>query len=358
MDYGTFKPGFYFYSSEVLEKVSLIGGASVNRSKDLDLFFLFEYKHLYPTYFFEMFFLTRNTEDQTAYSVYKLDTNLKFRLIEFRGGLRIPFYGSNFELFGSWSRFRASIIDEVVGLPQLQSGFGYDYFLGNKAGLNWSLKQYKRRIDQNINPVGYEVNLNVAQEWNQFIDGLDLSESGTLISKFNKHNLVRSEINGKYLWEIPKTNRWTLSMGGQVGWISNTSADSFFHFFAGGMPGLKGYPFYSLEGTNMAIGELGLRIPLFREKHIPMGWFTLQHATIGFIGQSGDAWNRDISSFSTKHSAGIELRFSGYSFYNYPTSIGIEMHRGLDTFEMDIGDGNPIQYGGENRMYFTVLFGF
>ncbi len=88
--------------------------------------------------------------------------------------------------------------------------------------------------------------MNVAQEWNQFIEGLDLSESGTLISKYNKHNLVRSEINGKYLWGIPKTNRWTLSMGGQVGWISNTSADSFFHFFAGGMTGLKGYPFYSL----------------------------------------------------------------------------------------------------------------
>jgi hypothetical protein len=358
MDYGTFKPGFYFYSSEILEKVSLIGGASVNRSKDLDLFFLLEYKHLYPTYFFEMFYLTRNTEERTAYSVYNLDSNLKFRLIEFRGGSRIPFYGSNFELFGSWSRYRASIKDEVVGKPQLQSGFGYDYFLGNKAGVKWSLKQYKQRIDQNINPVGYELNMNVAQEWNQFIEGLDLSESGTLISKFNKHNLVRSEINGKYLLGIPKTNRWTLSMGGQVGWISNTSADSFFHFFAGGMPGLKGYPFYSLEGTNMAIGELGLRIPLFREKHISMGWFMLQHATIGFIGQSGDAWNRVISSFSAKHSAGIELRFSGYSFYNYPTSIGLEYHRGLNKFKMDIGDGNSIQYGGENRMYFTVLFGF
>jgi hypothetical protein len=358
MDYGTFKPGFYFYSSEILEKVSLIGGASVNRSIDLDLFFLFEYKHLYPTYFFEMFYLTRNTEERTAYSVYNLDSNLKFRLIEFRGGLRIPFYGSSFELFGSWSRYRASIKDEVVGKPQLQSGFGYDYFLGNKAGVKWSLKQYKKRIDQNINPVGYELNVNVAQEWNQFIEGLDLSESGTLISKFNKHNLVRSEINGKYLWDIPKTNRWTLSMGGQVGWISNTSADSFFHFFAGGMPGLKGYPFYSLEGTNMAIGELGLRIPLFREKHISMGWFMLQHATIGFIGQSGDAWNRVISSFSAKHSAGIELRFSGYSFYNYPTSISLEYHRGLNKFQMDIGDGKPIQYGGENRMYFTILFGF
>ncbi len=358
MDYGTFKPGIYFYSSEILEKVAVTGGASVNRSRDLDLFFLFEYKHLYPTMFLEMFYLTRNTEERTAYSVYKLDNNLKFRLIEFRGGMRIPFYGSNFELYGNWSQYRASIKEQVVGKPQLQSGIGYDYFRGNKAGLNWSLKQFKRRIDQNINPVGFELNLHVAKEWNQFIDGLDLSESGTLVSKFNNHNLVRTEISGKYLWEIPKTNRWTISVGGQAGWISNASADSFFHFFAGGMPGLKGYPFYSIEGTNMTIGEMGLRIPLFREKHIPFGLFTLQHSTIGLIYQTGDAWNRKFSVLSLKQSAGVELRLQGYSFYNYPTAIGLEYHRGLDTFKMDIGDGKPIIYGQENRFYFTVLFGF
>ncbi|MBT5777197.1 MAG: hypothetical protein HOH90_07540, partial [Candidatus Marinimicrobia bacterium] len=147
-------------------------------------------------------------------------------------------------------------------------------------------------------------------------------------------------------------------LGGQAGWISKTSVDSFFYFFAGGLPGLKGYPFYSIEGTNMAIGELGLRVPLFREKHFPMGWFTLQHGTIGIVRQMGDAWNRSISTFNAKQSAGVALRFSGYSFYNYPTSIGIEMHRGLNTFEMDIGDGRLINYGQENRFYFTVLFGF
>ena len=358
MDYESFKPGFYFYSSEILDKVSLIGGASMNQSKDLDLFFLFEYRHLFPTLFFETFYLTRNTDEQTAYSVYKLDNNLKFRLVEFRGGVQIPFYGTQFELYGKWAQYRASIKEQVVGKPQLKSGIGYDYFRGKEAGLKWNLKQFKRRIDQNINPVGYEINFTVAKEWNQFIDGLDLSESGTLVSKFNNHNLVRTELRGKYLWEIPNTNRWTISLGGQAGWISNTMADSFFHFFAGGMPGLKGYPFYSLEGTNMAIGEVGLRIPLFREKHIPMGWFTLQHSTIGLIGQMGDAWNRDHSDIKAKRSSGIEWRMSGASFYNYPTSIGFEYHRGLDTFEMDIGDGNPIQYGHENRIYFTVLFGF
>ena len=108
----------------------------------------------------------------------------------------------------------------------------------------------------------------------------------------------------------------------------------------------------------MVIGELGLRIPIFREKHIPMGWFTLQHSTIGLVGQMGDAWNRDQSKFSAKSSAGIEFRLAGYSFYNYPTSIGLELHRGLATFEMDIGDGKTLKYGGENRFYFTVLFGF
>jgi hypothetical protein len=198
----------------------------------------------------------------------------------------------------------------------------------------------------------------VAKEWNQFIDGLDLSESGTLISKFNENNLLRTKFSGEYLWEIPNTNRWTVSISGQTGWISNTRADSFFHFFAGGMPGLKGYPFYSLEGTNMAIGQIGLRVPLFREKHIPLGWFTLQHSTVGFIRQVGDAWNRDKSKFKAKKSIGIEWRMSGASFYNYPTSIGLEYHRGLDTFEMDIGDGNTIKYGDEDRFYFTLLFGF
>jgi len=59
-----------------------------------------------------------------------------------------------------------------------------------------------------------------------------------------------------------------------------------------------------------------------------------------------------------KRSAGVEWRMSGASFYNYPTSIGVEYHRGLDTFEMDIGDGNTIKYGYEDRFYFTILFGF
>ena len=40
-EYGTVKPGFYFYSSEIIERLSLFGGMSLNSLMDTDLFFIF-----------------------------------------------------------------------------------------------------------------------------------------------------------------------------------------------------------------------------------------------------------------------------------------------------------------------------
>ena len=84
----------------------------------------------------------------------------------------------------------------------------------------------------------------------------------------------------------------------------------------------------------------------------------MQHSTLGFIAQIGDAWDRDQSSYNLKRSLGLDWRLSGYSFYNYPTSIGLEYHYGLDSFQMDFGDGLLIQYGNNRRFYLSILFGF
>ena len=84
----------------------------------------------------------------------------------------------------------------------------------------------------------------------------------------------------------------------------------------------------------------------------------MQHSSIGWFGQLGDAWNRAESKLDYKRSVGIEFRLQGYSFYNYPTSIGMELHRGLDIFKISMDNIKTIQYGGENRLYFTILFGF
>ena len=67
MDYEKIKLGTYFYSSEIIDKVNLIGGVSLNKLFDQDLFFIMEYRHLYPTLFFETYYMTRNTEERTNY---------------------------------------------------------------------------------------------------------------------------------------------------------------------------------------------------------------------------------------------------------------------------------------------------
>lgn len=96
----------------------------------------------------------------------------------------------------------------------------------------------------------------------------------------------------------------------------------------------------------MALASLFFRLPIVRERHIPMGPFILQTIVFGIVGQVGDAWDRQ---FDAKRSVGFQLRFGGFSFYNYPTGIAVELHKGLDKFS---------SYGGDLRPYFTLLFGF
>ncbi len=351
-DYGTVKPGLFFYSSEILHRLSLFGGASINSVNDLDLFFLFEFKRFYPTLFTEVFYLTRNKTDQFNYrNVIPIDDNLKFRMIAFRGGLKFPIFGSqSVELYTIWQRYRAYLKRTID--DQLAGGLAYDYYRGVVTGLNWDLSAIKPRFDGNINPSnGFEVKVDVAYENNDFITGLDFSDAGTLVEEFKANDFGRINISGIYHLEIPYTDRMTVSAYSDLGWINSTKIDSFFNYFAGGMDGIKGYSYYSIEGSNKAIGGFDVRIPIFSEKHYALGWFIAQNSIIGFTGQIGDAWTKN--TFDPKKSIGIKWRVNGFSFYNYPTAIGLEAHYGIDKIEK-----SSISYGQELRWYFTMLFGF
>ncbi len=359
-EYGTLKPGFYFYSSEVIERLSVFGQASFNKSADLDLFLLFEFSRLYPTIYTEIIYLTRNKFEQNYYSVYPVNDNLRFRLIQFSGGVKFPILGfNNTDIFISWQRYR-TFIKQVLPFDNrdLKIGLAYDYFRGIHAGIRFKGNLIKQRADSNINPSkGFGYNLDITLEKNEFINGLNLSDAGTLVEDFQPNNFLRIEANGKYHLELPFTRRWTISLQANGGWMSNTEVDSFFNFFGGGLPGIQGYPFYSIEGNRIATGELAFRLPILYLKNIPLGWFSLNNSTFGLITQFGDAWNGESGKFDLKKSVGLQLRFNGFSFYNYPTAIGLEVHYGLDKLELDINN-KLFHYGKEPRFYATILFGF
>ncbi len=359
MDYTSVKPGFYFYSSEVLERLSLFGAGSLNPAGDTDMFFLFEFNRFYPTLFFETFYITRNRFERGKLDdVRDVDDNLRFRLLQFNWGARIPIKGvASLEVGMTWQQYRA-FVKRSLELEHLEAGVAYDYFRGVSGFVKGNISTIPNRIDKNINPSGgFNVNMRYDYEKNDFIEGLNLSDAGTLLEEFADNSTHRASADFSMHAVIPFTDRWTLSIGGMAGWMSNAKADSFFNFFGGGLPGIKGYPFYSIEGNRILTGDLILRIPVFKEKHWVLGPAIIQNSVVGFILQTGDAWTTSLSDFSLKNSVGIQWRINGYSFYNFPTAISFEMHHGLNTFEWT-GRGTNFTYGKENRYYFTLLFGF
>ena len=309
--------------------------------------------------FAEVYYLTRNIQETNKYSVYSLDDRLRFRLTQFDIGLRFPLYGlGKLELFSSWQQYRAFIKEKVLDISGLEAGLAYDYYKGLISGMRLSVNGVKRLVDSNINPSsGFKLEASLLYEKNDFIEGLDLSDAGTLLPNYSNNNLWRVDQSSSLYLTIPNTNRITINIESMSGIISNTEADSFFHYFAGGLNGLKGYPYYSIEGNAMAILSGTLRMPLFREKHIPLGWMIIQNSTFGLIAQIGDAWDQKEENPIWNRSAGIQFRINGFSFYNFPTAIGLEFHRGLDTFERNI-ENNMVTYGNDQRFYLTLLFGF
>ncbi len=354
-DYGTIKPGFYFYSSEVLEKLSLNGGLAINFDKDIDFSFNLAFRKLYPTIYTDFMYSTRNTIEKSKYSVYDIDDKLRFRFVLMRAGLQFPFYGNEvIDIYTQWQRYRA-FIKENISSFNTEAGYAYDYYRGLSTGINFGVDNIKTTVDRDINPSkGHRFKINVAYELNDFIDGLNLSNSGTLVEEFAPNNYFKIDAIASYHITILPSKRWTVSLSAKGGWLSNSEVESFFNYFGGGLDGIQGYPYYSFEGTNSMLTEVAVRIPIFRQAHLPIGWMIWQNSTIGLEYQLGDTWTED---FDLKHSIGVQLRFNGFSFYNYPTAFGLEIHRGLTSFTKYF-NGDEVNFGNENRYYLTLLFGF
>ena len=351
IDYGMVKPGFYFLANEMTNRLSLFGGAAVNALSDLDLFLLFELKTLYPTLYADVFFMTRHINNKsTLWDVIDIDSDVAYRLFQMEGGVRFPVKGRHsLTLFGSYQNYRSNALWWVPG-ERLFGKSGIDYYSGLHTGLKWDTHLFRRTVDYDILPSnGFKLHLDVRREANRFYS----PEKSLFTVVFDDFDFFRGEAKGEAHFELPFGDRWTFSVEAAGGWMSETEVDSFFNFFAGGMPGIRGYPFYAIEGNRMLTATAATRIPLMRQRHIPLGPFILQNIVLGMIGQVGDAWSEGRETPSPKRSYGVQLRLGGFSFYNYPTGIGVELHRGIDKFK-----ALNHQYGGDSRLYFTLLFGF
>ena len=370
------KPGVYLFSNDVLDKISFFAGAALNRNLERDLFFQFNYRGkvpglfqigLEPTLAAEVYNVTRKTDNVLTLGADVAPVDVTYNLLEFDFVINQPFVSkfSQVEFRYMHSRYTATIENFLFtpagNLPVLVSGSSDLYLIANDFALTFNSGAVVPSSTMDINPIGRKVSLRIDRELNKFNgDGeYAISSNGTLEPLYKTINFTRVELNWKeYLPLFFKNHTLTLSARG--GSILGPAVDEFFDFYAGGLVGMKGYPFYALGGNEMAMLGLTYRFPLFSniDARFLQLYFSKLYASV--FADMGEAWTGDTPALKKfKKDAGVELRLESFSFYSYPTRIFVSAAYGFDKFDRLIRSRNEVvTYGKEWRFYFGILFGF
>ncbi len=373
------KPGFYFFSSEWINKFNLLGGFDFGFNKDLDFFFLAEYRGFRPLLRLEFYRLVRNTQEELSYlnGIYKVQSRLQFTMTQGVASIELPIGGSH-NLMGDFTltNYNTYLAPHVLnGLPL--GGISYDYFKGWDAGLIYRGDWLKPEPSQDINPQGLQVEIGARRNHHLFLSGYGYNEdTGNWGNIYDTFDYWRWSFNVFYARSLPAILGGKIGLRGIGAGLSRNSIDSFFYEFGGGAPGLRGYPYFSLGGTRKLIFSGFWRRPLFRDAYWKVGHYTLKDVYFGIHWQVGTAWVpdsslwkpgldfnergrellRDLNQASWLQDFGFSLRVGGFSFYAYPTALEISAYYAPE--QLAYREDPDIKYGQEWRFYWSLLFAF
>lgn len=369
-DYGYFKPGFYLYTNDFLEKINLLGGFALNSKKEYDLYFSSEYRMLPPTMFINVYNIVRRDKKEfedpfkivgqigsgeqarPIYATYGID--YKFNLLETEIGTRYNFNENSVaSVYGVISKYEAAL-NFNDGSPS----FGYTYFKGKSINFSFVQSEIQSSITSDVHPSGgYQFGVKFLRSNHNFIEGFKVNaEKLTLQEVYIPYNYWQGEFSAQYFQLIWKS--WVVSPSVKLGWIDR-KVDPFFHLYAGGLYGMRGYSFYSLGGRNTAIVQLANQVPLWqsRGKQLWLNFFSPTDVFLNVYADVGSVWDSDYEKSKWVRDVGSEIRFSAISFFSYPTAITFSAARGLD--RVTVFENNTFtSYEPQWRYYFTVLFNF
>jgi len=368
-DHGNFKPGFYAYTGDLLDKLTMFAGAAIGEKGERDLYLNGEYSVLYPTLYLEAFNIVRNQsqtfddpfviideriEDGVTVPVFgEYSIDYKFDLLEVDVGAKMPL----FEDYVVSTVFRNSKYKAILEFDD-GGNFDYTYHRGSAYILRLNTDLRGINVARDIHPKsGFRGWIETAYEKNRFLDGFEIeAEKGTIQEVYTDNNYLRVEADLDYYWNFYES----LVLNPRIlgGWISDNSVDSFYNLYAGGLMGLRGYPFYSMGGTKRGAARLTLRFPLMTGIDKKLGPFYFDRIHGGLFAEAGDAWVSDLDLGNVKTDIGAEFRMKLFSWYGFPTDLQFTGAYGLDRFQIHDDNGIPVEYGKTWMWYFTLLFDF
>ncbi|MCF7832577.1 MAG: hypothetical protein K9N05_03235 [Candidatus Marinimicrobia bacterium] len=361
-DYDALKGGVILFQNEVLDKMNLFAMADINYRGDYDINARLDFNQFLPRFYLEVFAVGLNRTDSTKLNdYYEMERKISFSLSEISLGMHYTWQNIHyFELSATTGQYtsnvKANADDPGLGLLKFISS---TYYKGQRIEFRYRADFTKRHWQSNISPTkGFRINdLVMAYDLNKFIDDYKVTDFGTYTETYTNNYTPRIDFDSDIFIPIPGTKHTSLSFNVDVGMMFNTEIDSFFNYFGGGLPGLKGYPYYTIEGTHKAILTTALRFPLSKKLGLNLEPFFFENLYVSVYHQIGDAWTFGRSAPDWKQDIGLEARIAGHSWYGFPLALTFDLVYALDMIQYDEFDISKT-IGHNFRFYWTVLFDF
>ena len=371
IDYGTVKPGAYIVSDDILGKFNLIGAGAINKDFDYDLYGYFQMNIFKPSLFLEVYNTSANIADTLGISRggYGLTyhRNINFDLTEARAGLQ--YYPKSYiklVVDGVWRRYNAKIdykklYDKVKKRWEPPFTFHYNYLKGFALEVKAIADMIHEDRNKHIAPSGGRyLSFRYSLEYSDFLKDFAISSTG-LSEVYTNYTYNQLETEWEEYFKNPLLKSHTFSVGLKAGYIDR-KVDTFFDLYAGGLIGMKGYSYFSIEGRHKLIGTVTYRFPVWQNIDKIIGHIYFDKLYFGLFFDYGNAWNYSDKRFSIKNfkkDVGFQLRLSTFSYSMFPTRFFAEAVYPLDKISNYDGSRKKIiSYPQEWRFYFGALYDF
>ena len=243
------------------------------------------------------------------------------------------------------------------------------YFIGHGPRIRLYFEAFHPYRDADVVPHGLRVEAGFESEQGKLLKKFSI-EDGLLKPVYDRSTVNRITVRGRFGYRLadPGKEGGMHGLGVQlrISSILGKELDNFYDDYIGGLAGARGYPFYALAGNQTIWTQLSYTFPLLPriKKQFLFTYIDKLYARV--FMDAALAWSgRWPGLENVRKDTGIEMRLGLGSYYLLPTAIFVSATYGLDTFDVDLGEGfvtpngaTAISYGNDFQWHAGVLFGF
>jgi len=353
--------GLTMQMSDILDRQQFLVGGSFNREKEFDAVAMLEIEtgERFPSVMFGFQYFRKYydfySRDLSAVIAERFDLWQGSLLLGYEFG-ETDYYNRNELVFqADHGEYYVNLNAWAVATREI----GWKYYVGNELSLSYNYRSVRKGVDAGINPRrGRELYLEAKKAYNKLYSG----ELEYYFKESEKNYYGQYRLSYEEFIPVPFLDS-ALSLYLSAAAIDRSTVDEFFNIYTGGRDGLRGYSYYSIGGQRTAMGRITFRFPLIRNINKKLFFTYFRSVYAGLFAEAGEGWYRDeFRRDNIKKDVGLEIRFNGFNFNNYPMAATFMAAYGFD----DVVYSNPdplidqeTYYEGKNfRFYGTVAYSF